>query len=658
MHYRPLLTKTFPAGRLALGVSLLLAVAMALSASGCSRDSATVVSPVATVVPPEATPTATASPPSAAGTPTTAFSPDVPLDDAEPPALDLLDLSVRLGRTPAEARSVTPPPAAPVRTMGQVDTFWVSDQIEDRIYTVEATLRLVSEHAYWYVDNSVVVPDEDIRQVAGMFERQVRPIIVASIGDIRSPGLDGDPRLTVLNTPLNSLGGYFGARDEFPRAVHPTSNEREMVYMDTGVLLGGLDSYMGVLAHEFQHAVHANLDGDEDSWLNEGMSEVARELAIGPSEFVESFLDSSSIQLDYWPDRPNDTTPHYGASVLFLSYLADHYGGTEGVGNLARLRSNGARSVDEYLAAYGRTFENVFADWVVANYLDEPDGPYSYPDRNVQIRDAEFVPAFDELERTTPQFAASYFELGMTGDIELEFTGDQKVRQVDTICRSGKRCWWGNRGDAKDTRLTHEFDLRGLEKATLKFAVWHSIEDGWDYAYVEVSTDGGTSWRILPGIHTTDHDPIGNAFGVGYTGDSGEWLQEQVDLSDYTGQKVLVRFEYVTDDAVYLDGIVLDDIAIPELGFLDDAEGDAGWTAEGFQRITTVLEQRFIVQLIQRFDDGTTDVHTLVLDPENHVQAFLEGLGERVTEAVLVVSPITRDTHQPAGYTLSIGPVE
>jgi hypothetical protein len=373
---------------------------------------------------------------------------------------------------------------------------------------------------------------------------------------------------------------------------------------------------------------------------------------------VSAFLDSSSVQLNYWPDKPNDTTPHYGASVLFLSYLADHYGGSEGLGRLAGLTTNGVRSVDEYLTPYGTTFETVFADWVVANYLDEADGTYSYPDRDVRVHDVEFVPAFDELERTTPQFAAAYFELGMADDVELEFRGDVKVRQVDTICHSGDRCWWGNRGDAKDTRLTREFDLGGLEKATLKFAVWHSIENGWDYAYVEVSTDGGATWHILSGLHTTDYDPIGNGFGLGYTGDSGVWLPEQIDLSGYAGQKVLVRFEYVTDDSVYLDGIVLDDIAIPELGFLDDGEGDAGWTAEGFEHITTVLEQRFTVQLIQRFDDDTTDVHTLVLDPQNYVQVFLEGLGERVTEVVLVVSPITRDTHQPAGYTLSLSPVE
>ena len=56
-----------------------------------------------------------------------------------------------------------------------------------------------------------------------------------------------------------------------------------------------------------------------------------------------------------------------------------------------------------------------------------------------------------------------------------------------------------------------------------------------------------------------------------------------MDLSEYAGadgESVLVRFEYITDEGVNLDGIVIDDIAVPELGFADDAETDGDWTGE------------------------------------------------------------------------------
>src|SRR5947209_18084687 len=41
---------------------------------------------------------------------------------------------------------------------------------------------------------------------------------------------------------------------------------------------------------------------------------------------------------------------------------------------------------------------------------------------------------------------------------------------------------------------------------------------------------------------------------------------------------------YVTDAALDFDGFAVDDIAIPEIGFTDDAEQDGGWTANGFLR--------------------------------------------------------------------------
>jgi hypothetical protein len=76
-------------------------------------------------------------------------------------------------------------------------------------------------------------------------------------------------------------------------------------------------------------------------------------------------------------------------------------------------------------------------------------------------------------------------------------------------------------------------------------------------------------------------------------------MLEQVDLSPYTGQEVLVRFEYITDDAVNRPGFALDDVAIPEIGYFGDFEenGD-GWEPAGFLRHANVLPQRWLVQAI------------------------------------------------------------
>ena len=43
-----------------------------------------------------------------------------------------------------------------------------------------------------------------------------------------------------------------------------------------GLMKVGSNQYLSVLAHELQHAVHWNGDRTEDTWVNEGLSEVAR----------------------------------------------------------------------------------------------------------------------------------------------------------------------------------------------------------------------------------------------------------------------------------------------------------------------------------------------------------------------------------------------
>jgi len=175
---------------------------------------------------------------------------------------------------------------------------------------------------------------------------------------------------------------------------------------------------------------------------------------------------------------------------------------------------------------------------------------------------------------------------------------------MDTQAHSGKYLWWSNRGDDSDMTLTREFDLTGVQKATLEYWCWYDIEEDWDYAYVEVSPDGGKTWEILTTPSGTPENPNGNSFGWGYTGQSdggskAEWIQETVDLTPYAGKRVLVRFEYITDDAVNRPGFALDDVSVPEIGYFSDFEADGGgWEAAGFARHANVLPQRWLVQLV------------------------------------------------------------
>ena len=612
-----------------------------------------------------ATPISTAPPPALLSpTPRAAALPDptapgqaiiVP-PHIQPPDRNLHELAQRLrqaGTGPLARTATTTPPA---RQIGHTDTFWISDEVDDEpiSYAIKARIAVVTEHAYWYVDVEADLSTAALAMAAAEFEARVHPLLTGATGDVWNPGVDNDPRFTVLHTPLVAAAGYFGSRDEYTTATHPKSNEREMIYMNSAIE-PGTEVYMGVLTHEFQHAVSWNQDGGEDAWINEGLAEYATHQAGYSESFVDRFLRAPGTQLNFWPDSGRATVPHYGAAELFVHYLADHYGGYAGVGEMYRLLEDAEEGVDAYMARFGMGFEDVFRDWVVANYLDSDEGIYGYPSRNIRRLSVARMAGPGEREGTLAQFGSRYFDLRLgDGDARIRFEGQPTVKQVAADCRSGSRCWWSNRGDSVDTTLTREFDLSGLETATLEFWAWFDIEEGWDYAYVQASGDGGQTWRVLEGDHTTTDDPVGNSYGPGYTGSSAGWVRERVDLTPFAGSRVLVRFEYVTDDAVYLDGLLIDDLSVRELGYSDDAEREGAWDARGFALIDNELPQWYFVQIIEIPVEGPATVRQLPLDSDRVGEAVVSGFGSRIERAVVVVSPATRHTHQRANYRLSV----
>lgn len=96
---------------------------------------------------------------------------------------------------------------------------------------------------------------------------------------------------------------------------------------------------------------------------------------------------------------------------------------------------------------------------------------------------------------------------------------------------------------------------------TFSCSLWYDIEDRWDYAYFEVSFDQGYSWITVPGNRTTNADPNGTNRGNGITGSSGGWVSADFFLNQAgvgSGDIILLRFHYVTDQSVYGEGLYAD----------------------------------------------------------------------------------------------------
>ncbi|MCP2265114.1 immune inhibitor A domain-containing protein [Promicromonospora thailandica] len=117
--------------------------------------------------------------------------------------------------------------------------------------------------------------------------------------------------------------------------------------------------------------------------------------------------------------------------------------------------------------------------------------------------------------------------------------------------------------------------------ASLTAKVQYAIEDDFDYAFAEISTDGGSTWTALPNNLSTDEDPNGTNPGGGITGDSaGAWVDLTADLGDYAGQTASVRFRYASDGGANETGIAVDDVTVGDA--LSEDFTDSDWTADGF----------------------------------------------------------------------------
>jgi hypothetical protein len=590
------------------------------------------------------------------------------VEDTVIPVRDLHELAIRLRGLPPDTPRTINRDASPNYEVGARRLFHASNVDTEEQFELQAILKYKTEHVYMWVEEGEHVDQDDLEAAADLFEEQTYKTNRVFFGSEWNPGVDSDPHLSILHaTNLgNSVAGYYSSADEFVSQVREDSNEMEMFYINIDNVSPNSAFYNGVLAHEFQHMIHWHNDRNEETWLNEGFSELATYLNrfdVGGSDYL--FADAPDTQLNSWPSGPGAAGANYGGSYLFTSYFLDRFG-SDATKALVAHEENSFASVEEVLQEQGSdlTYEELFGDWSVANLLDDPtigDGRYGYEDIDppaVDIETTYFQNAYPVSEEATVhQHGTDYIELQGRNPLTFTFTGSTQVGLVDTTAHSGRYFWWSNRGDDSDMRLTQSFDFSDVSEATLSFWAWYDIEKDWDYAYVQVSADGGETWQILETPSGVNTNPNGNSFGWAYTGQSGEgtkpdWIREEVDLSDYAGQQISLRFEYITDDAVNRPGFVLDDVSIPEIGYSSDFEADDGaWESAGFIRHANVLSQRWLVQMVL-FGPETT-VRRLELD-QNQSGAWTVPLGEESDRAVITVSGLAPVTTEWASYSYEI----
>jgi immune inhibitor A len=581
------------------------------------------------------------------------------------PPRDRLELAERL-------RGVTDIPAPPVdppdRRVGEQAPFHVSNSSEGYTREITATLQVVGEHIYLWVENGANVSQRDLEALAEFFDTEVYEQVRDLWGSEAQPGIDGEDRVHGLFAYQlgATTAAYVSSDDSYPQAAVATSNEREMFFFNLDALGSSFDVFSTgiIVAHEFQHMIRQNLQFNEETWMNEGLSVFTEFYLTGvPDFFAYDFLFTPQTQLNHWHEDGGLRGANYGGAQMFLIYFYDRYG-VEALRQLSADNApRGLQSVDDVLRALGEPgADEFFADWVVANRVIGSSWDLGYrsaDDLGVSAVDTASYSRYPVAERgEAAQYAAHYISLpAMQGvkAMEVSLSIPESARLFDADVNGTAA--YSNRADMTDTRLTRAFDLTNVSSAALDYALWYHLEAEWDYGYVMVSEDDGATWDILTTPHTTDANPYDTAYGEGYTGRSGGgmeavWITESLPLDAYVGENILVRFEMITDDAVNQPGMAVDDVRIDALGYHEDFEGDApGWEFEGWIRTDNRLPQSAWVQMIETVNGDVQVTRWLAQDTEQTWEFAPNPDAESLVLALTPFSPVTTD---PMPYQLRI----
>lgn len=400
--------------------------------------------------------------------------------------------------------------------------------------------------------------------------------------------------------------------------------------------------YEGVVAHELEHLIHHDHDADEDSWVDEGLADLAEYLnGFGhPDSHVVYYLAFHRTSLTIWGGGLED----YGASYLFQLYLLENFGTkTDGSWDNAWTRGlvdQDLNSIAGIEAQTGANLNDLFDAWILANYLDDPGltGAGGFPIGYDEIDLTPFVStAYSpwSIRRAITDIYGSdhhgnlpiarYYGGYVSGTVEFPkgalppyapLYGTYKGIQpeMDIWLRGAAVSGVAPHSESYEVAsggghlLTDRMLVLNVPVGgSLTFWTWFDIEYEWDYGFVEVSTDDGTTWMPIPGSITSYSENPNNSTAwanslvggqastdTAITGSSGGWVEATFSLP---AGSVLVRFSYYTDEAVNGQGWFIDDVNVN--GFTDDFEvGYSNWTLGGWQWTTGLFPNGWVAAYV------------------------------------------------------------
>ena len=374
--------------------------------------------------------------------------------------------------------------------------------------------------------------------------------------------------------------------------------------------------YEGTFAHEWQHLLEYYVDPNEETWVNEGLSDFAQTLTgyvdgratiydHGTDSLLACFQGFANIETEYNPNprqcggpqnslnlwdegTPSEVLADYGNAYQFMIYLLDRFG----LATLTKLHRDGTRqglAGVEAALPVGVRFYDVLHDYQTMTLVDRIVGDPGDVMRGVPIGRVtaaglrSTVNLANKADYDTPGAApngADYVPLP-TPLHSVDFQGAKYLPPLPTGWTVADKTLFSGNTSNLDNAAVLPITVSG-KNATLTMETAWDADEEYDFGYVEVSTDGGKTYTPIAGDRT-----VAGPLGPGLTASSGSVVTVTYNLSAYAGKNALLALRYVTDSAVNKGGWRIGKLTLGSQTLSDGSSLD-GWKSPTAIRPTPV----------------------------------------------------------------------
>ncbi len=235
------------------------------------------------------------------------------------------------------------------------------------------------------------------------------------------------------------MAGYFNPVDQYLNGTVIAngrisgSNERDILYIDSnpGIFAQSDDPYQQVLAtmtHEYQHLIEYRYDRDEETWVNEGLSELSSFLCGYELRNPSAYLLDPGIDLTAWDNSLDQALKHYAKVALWTYYLYEKLGGPL-IGALARTPAKGIAGINSALLqqAFTISFSQLLPDFFMAITLNDASANPLYGFNYERLLDLTAVPLKTvvdypaDISQVQPPYSLQLYSLENGDSLQVQF---------------------------------------------------------------------------------------------------------------------------------------------------------------------------------------------------------------------------------------------